>query len=109
MNLFEAFVYGIGWQWWAWLSLPAVAIAIVALIRVVGMSRALQIGAAIGTALAGLVALRSARQQGWDDRETKLTRDTAQAVRDQQDIRNETARLSDDALDRDNGRWVRKP
>ncbi|RTL99765.1 hypothetical protein EJV44_04600 [Ancylobacter aquaticus] len=105
----EALVYGIGWEWGAALSIPAVIAAIILLVRFVGLTRALQIGAGLFAALGAAAMLRRARQQGWQDREAKLTRDTDEAVAKYQDKKDEVARLDRDELDRRAGRWVRQP
>lgn len=102
-------VYGVGWKWWAGLGVVPLVITVVLLVRVVGLTRAVQIGAGLFAALAAAVMLRRARQQGWQDREAKLTRDTDEAVAKYQDKKDEVARLDRDELDRRAGRWVRQP
>lgn len=106
--MIDAFlIYGIGWQWWALLSAPTIIVAALFLARIVGPVRAVQIGAALGVALGAFSALRRARQQGWQDREDKLNRDTAEAVDDYRKKQDEVADLSGAELDRRAGRWVR--
>lgn len=101
-------VYGIGWQWWAALGVPAILAATLLLVRLVGLSRAMEIGAGLAAALGAGLLLRRARQQGWADRETKLQRDTNEAVADFREKQNEVAGLAGDELDRRAGRWVRR-
>lgn len=105
----EALVYSIGWEWGAVLSVPAVAAAVLLLARFVGLKRALQIGVGLLAAFGAAVMLRRARQQGWQEREAKLNRDTADAVAKYQDTKDDVARLDRDELDRRAGRWVRQP
>lgn len=100
-------VYGVGWKWWAGLGLVPLTVAVLLLVRVVGLPRALQIGAGLLAALGATVMLRRARQQGWQDREAKLSRDTAEAVAKYQDKKDEVAALSGADLDRRARRWVR--
>lgn len=75
--------------------------------KMMGLTRALQIGAGLLAALGAAVMLRRARQQGWQDREAKLSRDTAEAVAKYQDKKDEVAALSGADLDRRARRWVR--
>ncbi|GLK74717.1 hypothetical protein KHC23_22975 [Ancylobacter dichloromethanicus] len=103
----EALVYGLGWEWGALLSIPAVIAAVILLVRFVGLKRALQIGAGLGAILGFLTLQRRARQQGWQDREAKLTRDTDEAVADYRKKQDEVADLSGAELDRRAQRWVR--
>lgn len=105
----EALVYGVDWEWWATLSVPAAIAAVLVLARVIGLKRALQIGVGFLAAAGAAVALRRARQRGWQDREAKLSRDTAEAVAKYQEKQDEVARLDRDELDRRAGRWVRQP
>ncbi|QFR32399.1 hypothetical protein [Ancylobacter sp. TS-1] len=100
-------VYGIGWRWWAGLGLVPIVVGVILLVRVVGLTRALQIGAGLLAALGAAVMLRRARQQGWQEREDKLNRDTAEAVDDYRKKRDEVADLPGTELDRRAQRWVR--
>lgn len=100
-------VYGIGWQWWAALALPTVIVATLLLVRVVGLSRAIQIGVGLGVALGAAILLRRSRQQGWADRQAKLDQDNAAAAASYRDKENEIGGLSDGALRERGARWVR--
>ncbi|CAA0129395.1 Uncharacterised protein [Starkeya nomas] len=103
----EALVYGIGWGWGAVLSIPVIVVVVALLARFVGLQRALQFGAVLTAILGFVTALRRARQQGWQDREEKLNRDTAEAVADYGKKQDEVAGLSGAELDRRARRWVR--
>lgn len=81
--------------WWVWTlpALAAVAAIVIPLVRIVGLSRALQIGGAVAAFLGGLIMIRRARQEGWNAREAKGERDAQAAME-------EAERVRRDAMDR---------